>query len=223
MIHSGNRGRRQHALTRSTFPSRYTILLPYHQAVYDPFLGSGTTVIAAEQTGRTCRKWSETCRRLAALGQAGQKAAPPGANTSRLQAKLIGALRLSLGGDLVESRTPSALQRARGAGALAIVSLRLHVSGGYAVSSRCPRLLRQCLKGRQYSCAVTHARTETAGVGMNAILRPPPSGRHGRSAASPLAFGTKLLELCPHRRKPTLENIDNLITNLGRREGGFGL
>ena len=46
------------------------------------------------------------------------------------------------------------------------------------------------------------------------------SGRHGRSAASPLVFGTKLLELCPHRRKPALENIDNLIANLGRREGG---
>jgi hypothetical protein len=35
-----------------------------------------------------------------------------------------------------------------------------------------------------------------------------------------LGFATKLLELCPHRRKPALENIDNLIANLGRREGG---
>jgi hypothetical protein len=28
------------------------------------------------------------------------------------------------------------------------------------------------------------------------------------------------LERCPYRRKSALENIDNLIANLGRREGG---
>jgi hypothetical protein len=29
----------------------------------------------------------------------------------------------------------------------------------------------------------------------------------------------RVSELCPHRRKPTLEDIDDLVANLGRREG----
>jgi hypothetical protein len=36
----------------------------------------------------------------------------------------------------------------------------------------------------------------------------------------PLVFDAEFLELCPHRRKPTLEDIDDLAANLGRREGG---
>jgi hypothetical protein len=35
-----------------------------------------------------------------------------------------------------------------------------------------------------------------------------------------LVFDAEFLELCPHRRKPTLEDIDDLAANLGRREGG---
>jgi hypothetical protein len=35
-----------------------------------------------------------------------------------------------------------------------------------------------------------------------------------------LVFGTKLLELCPHRRKPTLEDADDLGANLGCRKTG---
>jgi hypothetical protein len=35
-----------------------------------------------------------------------------------------------------------------------------------------------------------------------------------------LVFVTELLELCPHRRKPALEDTDDPIANLGRREGG---
>jgi hypothetical protein len=35
-----------------------------------------------------------------------------------------------------------------------------------------------------------------------------------------LIFGTKLLELCPHRRKPTLEDADDLGANLGCRKTG---
>jgi hypothetical protein len=35
-----------------------------------------------------------------------------------------------------------------------------------------------------------------------------------------LVFGTKLLELFPHRRKPTLEDADDLGANLGCRKTG---
>jgi hypothetical protein len=35
-----------------------------------------------------------------------------------------------------------------------------------------------------------------------------------------LVFVTELLELCPHRRKPALEDTDDLVTNLGGRQGG---
>jgi len=32
-----------------------------------------------------------------------------------------------------------------------------------------------------------------------------------------LVLGTEFLELCPHLRKPTFEDIDDLVPNLGRR------
>src|SRR5467141_1596016 len=48
----------------------------------------------------------------------------------------------------------------------------------------------------------------------------PPSGRHGRSSAFPLVVGAEFLELCPHRRQPALEDTDDLVANLGRRESG---
>jgi hypothetical protein len=35
-----------------------------------------------------------------------------------------------------------------------------------------------------------------------------------------LLFDAELLKLCPHGRKPTLENADDPVANLGRREGG---
>ena len=47
----------------------------------------------------------------------------------------------------------------------------------------------------------------------------PRSGRHGQSTASPLLFDAKLLELCPHCRKPALEDGDDPVANLGRCEG----
>jgi hypothetical protein len=52
----------------------------------------------------------------------------------------------------------------------------------------------------------------------------PPSVRAGmgshQSSASPLLFGAELLELRPHRRKPALEDADDPVANLGRRERG---
>jgi hypothetical protein len=44
-------------------------------------------------------------------------------------------------------------------------------------------------------------------------------GSH-QSSASPLLFGAELLELRPHRRKPALEDADDTVANLGRRERG---
>ena len=48
----------------------------------------------------------------------------------------------------------------------------------------------------------------------------PPSGRHGRLSALPVVFGIEFFDLCPHRRKPPLEYIDDLIADLGRGENG---
>jgi hypothetical protein len=48
----------------------------------------------------------------------------------------------------------------------------------------------------------------------------PWSGRHGQSSGSPLLFGAELLELRPHCRKPALEDADDPVANLGRRERG---
>lgn len=42
---------------------------------------------------------------------------------------------------------------------------------------------------------------------------------HGRSSVCPVVSG-RVFELCPHCHKPTLEDIDDLVANLGRREGG---
>jgi hypothetical protein len=36
----------------------------------------------------------------------------------------------------------------------------------------------------------------------------------------PLGFGAGIPELCPHRRKPALEDSDDLVADLGRGEGG---
>jgi hypothetical protein len=47
-----------------------------------------------------------------------------------------------------------------------------------------------------------------------------PSNRPAWSAASPLIFDAELLELCSHCRKSALEDTDDLVANLGRREGG---
>jgi hypothetical protein len=44
-------------------------------------------------------------------------------------------------------------------------------------------------------------------------------GSH-QSSASPLLFGAELLEPRPHRRKPALEDADDTVANLGRRERG---
>jgi hypothetical protein len=41
-----------------------------------------------------------------------------------------------------------------------------------------------------------------------------------RSSALPMAFGAEFFELCPHRRKPPLEDTDDLIADLGGREDG---
>jgi hypothetical protein len=35
-----------------------------------------------------------------------------------------------------------------------------------------------------------------------------------------MAFGAEFFELCPHRRKPPLEDTDDLIADLGGREDG---
>ena len=48
----------------------------------------------------------------------------------------------------------------------------------------------------------------------------PRSGRHRRSSPSPLLFDAELLELCPHCRKPALEDADDPIANLIGRESG---
>jgi hypothetical protein len=42
--------------------------------------------------------------------------------------------------------------------------------------------------------------------------------KNGISSALPMAFDTEFLELCPHRRKPPLEDTDDLIADLGGRE-----
>ena len=39
----------------------------------------------------------------------------------------------------------------------------------------------------------------------------------GRSSAFPLGF--EFLELNPHRRKPAFEDVNDLVANLGHREG----
>ena len=44
--------------------------------------------------------------------------------------------------------------------------------------------------------------------------------KDGRSSALPMAFGAEFFELCPHRRKPPLEDTDDLIADLGGREDG---
>jgi hypothetical protein len=36
----------------------------------------------------------------------------------------------------------------------------------------------------------------------------------------PLVFGGWIPELCPHRRNPALEDSDDVVADLGRREGG---
>jgi hypothetical protein len=48
----------------------------------------------------------------------------------------------------------------------------------------------------------------------------PWSGRHGQSSGSPLLFGAEILELRPRCRKPALEDADDPVANLGRRERG---
>jgi hypothetical protein len=35
-----------------------------------------------------------------------------------------------------------------------------------------------------------------------------------------VVFGAEFFELCPHRRKPALEDTNDLTADLGRREGG---
>ena len=35
-----------------------------------------------------------------------------------------------------------------------------------------------------------------------------------------MVFGAEFFELCPHRRKPSLEDTDDLIADLGAREDG---
>src|SRR5215813_12931569 len=44
--------------------------------------------------------------------------------------------------------------------------------------------------------------------------------RIGDHPALPMAFGAEFFELCPHRRKPPLEDTDDLIADLGGREDG---
>src|SRR5215467_1742836 len=41
----------------------------------------------------------------------------------------------------------------------------------------------------------------------------------GQLSIFPLIFGAEFFKLCPHRHKPALEDIDDLVANLGRREG----
>jgi hypothetical protein len=60
--------------------------------------------------------------------------------------------------------------------------------------------------------ASTHRRDFTV---INAPVRPA-----WAIIGFPLVFDAEFLELCPHGRKPTLEDIDDLVANLGRREGG---
>jgi hypothetical protein len=40
------------------------------------------------------------------------------------------------------------------------------------------------------------------------------------SSAFPVIFGAKFFSLCPHRRKPALEDIYDCVADLGRREDG---
>jgi hypothetical protein len=40
----------------------------------------------------------------------------------------------------------------------------------------------------------------------------------GQSSVFTLAFRAEFFEFCPQRRDPTLEDIDDLVANLGRRE-----
>jgi hypothetical protein len=40
------------------------------------------------------------------------------------------------------------------------------------------------------------------------------------SSAFPVIFGAKFFSLCPHRRKPALEDIYDCVADLGRRKGG---
>src|ERR1700730_12283290 len=58
--------------------------------------------------------------------------------------------------------------------------------------------------------------------------RPSLRGRHCRGAplppagmvsGLPLRLDAELLELCSHRHKPALEDADDMVANLGRREG----
>src|SRR5438132_7476234 len=63
--------------------------------------------------------------------------------------------------------------------------------------------------------ASTHRRDFTV---INAPVRPA-----WAIIGFPLVFDAEFLELCPNRRKPTLEDNDDLVANLGRREGGSGL
>src|SRR5215470_4657282 len=49
---------------------------------------------------------------------------------------------------------------------------------------------------------------------------PLPAGQHRRSLALPVVFGAESFELCPHRRKPALEDTHDLTADLGCREGG---
>jgi hypothetical protein len=45
-----------------------------------------------------------------------------------------------------------------------------------------------------------------------------PSRRHGQSSGCPSGFRAEFLKLCPHRPKPALEDIDDLVADFGRRE-----
>jgi hypothetical protein len=40
------------------------------------------------------------------------------------------------------------------------------------------------------------------------------------SSAFPVIFGAKFFSLCPHRRKPALEDIYDCVADLGRRKDG---
>jgi hypothetical protein len=40
------------------------------------------------------------------------------------------------------------------------------------------------------------------------------------SSAFPVIFGAKCFSLCPHRRKPALEDIYDCVADLGRRKDG---
>src|SRR6266446_5533229 len=61
---------------------------------------------------------------------------------------------------------------------------------------------------------------KAAGLGGRTQSCGAPSNRPARSAASPLIFDAEFLELCSHSRKSALEDADDPVANLGRREGG---